>query len=858
MFLSGNSDVRSALYKKKLRSINDDIFNPLKLNSKTLNGIYYIDDIDSIKKLIGLEFDTEIETKGLKGFLEVEVLNSYTSLSDELEDVSDIITFYSDDFNHVSDDESEMDTPLYPANEGLQDIYSTYTDDPVKSVNVENITKLVQENKVEEVKEISKYDKKYGYIKNINKKMNPILNEWELIGDEDSIKEPDKEQTILIKYNLKLSNGYEYESYLIYDDILFNQFIVDTYDLGTVDGIKRISSYLLSGKFIKNAKIVFLKNDKDFTNILKGYVSNGVLNTSKRIEELKGVRPYLKLFFLTVHVPIVDYWKILTTANASYSGALGISTNEYRNNLFQVETKYIRITDLYTPEKNEIDKFFYAMGDLEYCIDPDLIITRGAIYDGKEWWDPTSFESPFRKYPNTLINTPTDFKLINGELQFTYNNQFPVSGLPYGNILEIEANSDNNNLNYDVGKYIGRISGENTYYFVSDYLNHLDKFKTRFKLEFKGIKSPTDVKVANHYFEYGSNFSMDPPYGRNNLYLFNTLTKPLHEVAVELGFPTVENKIWESFLHRAIVREYNRDNNGWYFYKYHYNDFITMSYDTINFIQAEAIRQGDKLISGRRELDYYNNADLDAISENQHTELGIMVANNIRPATDLKEFNHLKQRRVNKTPKKTFDAQWGSGGYYLYKDARHFNEEVFQFDIPGFSFENYSGIQSMNGVNDRNGWERFDMDINSFIHRYFDYFPHLSRYIMTIARNGVFYQYNESETNIQYTTYKTHSWDFGSYFYSKRGKVIIHRGTELQKRQTFGSYPTKFRNIYVTNNSNAVRLENNDQFRTGYIVQYGNPSFSYTNYLVRVARGRTINKKSRLSFTHPVKDARFY
>ena len=125
MFLSGNSDVRSALYKKKLRSINDDIFNPLKLNSKTLNGIYYIDDIDSIKKLIGLEFDTEIETKGLKGFLEVEVLNSYTSLSDELEDVSDIITFYSGVWNQVSEDERDRDTPLYPANGGLQVLYST-------------------------------------------------------------------------------------------------------------------------------------------------------------------------------------------------------------------------------------------------------------------------------------------------------------------------------------------------------------------------------------------------------------------------------------------------------------------------------------------------------------------------------------------------------------------------------------------------------------------------------------------------------------------------------------------------------------------------------------------------------------
>jgi len=901
MYTSENNQ-KNYMYKTLLKGKESDVFNPYKLIKNRINGLYFIENIDAIKPLIASEYDTEIPD-GLSGFLEVSTYMNYESYENESYDVNDIITIYSSSFTE-EDLTEETGSIEYQENNNSQDYYFTYDDkylgELAKENKLVNIPSGVKDNITESKKPVNEKVSKYGLL--------PISP-----YDDNIINENRKVQLVLIRYNLKLSNGMEYEADVSFEDNELSQFIIDTYTIETINNeYKVFESILLTGKYIKNAKITFLDdNNNDFTGLIEKYVNTGSLIPTVNIAELNNVRPYLKIFFKTAYVEGINFDYLSRYASAGWSGPKVFSDNEYRKPYYISARNYVKCTDLYAA-KNEDEGKYYDEGDFRYNIDKDVIITRGAIKYQDEWWDPTSFESSY------MENGMANFRLINGELQFTYNNQFPTRKLPCGKILDIEKVSNDSNLYYDrTNDVIEDISGENTYYFISDYIYLHNSFKTKFKLEFKGLNSESEIKTANHYVEYGykDNPAGGGQFNRNPFYLNDSIFAINENWFVpEIGYARVENPVVGFMLPHLELRHYDINNNGYYFYKQGYNDFVTLSYNTINTVQAQNLRDGDNTFLGHKYEDHLAGKILELEDRMRRVSIDIIGNSNVRPVTDFKEFNTLKYRRVtfDSAYNKKFEVRYANGGYNLFKDSRHFDDESNLFEIEGWEIENLSEIKSIprvytlntNPTTSRNpveitandgkkvyigkkieGRMNFGGVDNVIIPRFFDaYYARLTKslaYRVMMRRMGA-YGITSMYSAEKWIPKKCSTLKLLSFFYQRKGRVRINPGAMAKKfhRNTSYHYPiTKYvgdlgsgeylNAIYNSRKVEPRYIDNVDGYpveitgaymyelyygdNSGISKEVGDPVFEWTLYRIRAGYGRIVNQKSIVSFTHPIK-----
>lgn len=826
---------RNLMFKSTIEDKYHDVFNPDIVIKNKLNGLYYIEDIDMIKDLLRIEYDSEFPS-GLSGFMEVTTYSDFDSYNNEMGISNEIINHYNknmtDNFSNV------LNEPIIPDNYGLQDYYF----------------KVNRDDKVTGYADINHYNRIYNIV-NSDK-------------DTDTIIPTSKEkstQSVLIRYKIVASNGYEYECNVVIDDKGFSNDYIQSYMVVDLEEYKYFKNFIIHGRYIRNARIVPDAENEDFAMAkLKEYLENG-----KDIKEL-GLRFLLRLYFKTTNVPASDYANFGTYASA-VDGLSRFNENYYRNVRKRIN-EYLLLTDLYAPDENE--KGYFGLGNYLYNIDKDVVITRGAIKYNGEWYDPTSFESPYKpEFHSGASAGKTDFNIINGEILFSFNNQFPVEGLAYDTVLNIEDVSTNDEFRYDqtpTMKMIEEISGENTYYFATDYLNFPGSFKTRFKLEYKKTNIESEAKLTYFAFDYGTEYK-----GGNNInYISNTLQRPGHSIDADIVGENIYRTHQSQYFNKVHnVSSIGMVNNSYYFYKNSYSDFLTVTYDVINPIQVHHIRDSDiKTNLAPHNTDIYQNGyNVNDYSSGRSVSCDITVQNNIRPIIhkNRNELFEFRWRRVDPARKKLFSTAYKNGGYYLWKEDRLLDWESYIYKIgtntqeAPLTITNEARLPDIEDTNINTGayYRYTPLDfVSAFNSKLREVVSNMSiKYRNGIPLRPAFNTSASIQSGI------TNSNSFLNYLTENEGYIVIRKGAQQFKRTYPAQYQTWYKNVYDHGNDNPVEgsrlmgthtnFHGNSRFREGF--RYGDIRFSWEHYKVRSLYGREMRRESMLSFIHPTKFIQF-
>ena len=845
MCTSGINFNRNSIFKSEIEDKYHDIFNPEKLIRNKLNGIYYIENIDNIKSLFRLEYDTDFPN-GLSGFLEVTTFSDYASYNIETLTMNEAILNYNE---HIMEKSYiELNKPILPDNRGIQDYYYKYYEDGEYS-SKDLKTKITSES-------LEDKDKK---------RIIPYNNRNE-------------KSSLLIRYCLKASNGYEYESNVVINDEDYMGENIVSFALSRVhDNYKTLKDLSLYGKYIKNAKIIPEYEDEKLS-------INKVRNNIRDNKSLKdlNLRFFMKLYFKTTFIPADDILSNGTESINENKKIFRFSENEYRKTR-QIPNDYLLATDLYTPESYETE--YNGLGNFFFNIDKDVVITRGAIKYKDEWWDPTSFESPYLSSSHREI-TP-DLKnhvpepnpvYIDGEKLFSYRNQFPTEGLPFDTIKDMQKNSDKygnaHKVTFDkTENFIKEISGENVYYFATNYMDNSFNFKTKFKLEYKGVNVKSDIKKVDYSSIYGAVYDG----GKNPNYITNTLNRPETSIDVNLVGDHIYKKHVDDYFNKAHdFEKHDFEKNGFYFYKHSYSDFITISYDTINPIQIERLlADGLENMMHEREKLSLNGFDVNEFVLGEKQTPGITICNNIRPVLldKIKSDDLGKQWNIRCYKNSDFLFTPVDAGYYLFKEGRLINKESFLFETtknPLLPIDRVvvKNIENIPNIRDTFAFqhkttEGYNYTPIQFIKLYFDKFNKIARSMSEKYRKGVTIR-REIGTEYRPPLQLSNSSSILDYISNPDGYHIIRQGSNLYKRneREYGMYIRNYKNLNDLNSDELVadpihiRTEtNNPEYNNTFKPdrKFGDIVFSWEHYKIRSIYGRDIRQMGELSFIRPYK-----